>query len=80
MTLSLDFAESMHYFPHVIHNCWSIYQQVCDVKLALIGSQNCDCSGNSCCTTDRMTHRFLNPKSHFNNSVTVNGNPYLSDR
>lgn len=78
MTFAIDFPISMTYFPQVIHTLCSTYQQVCDVKLALIGSKNCYRSGNSRCTVDRISSIFSNLNLFFNNSVSVNGNPYLS--
>ena len=75
---AIDFSRSMTYFPQVIHISCSTYQQVCDVKLALIGSKSYDRSGNSSSTIDRIITLFVEPESLFNNSVTVNGIPYLS--
>lgn len=80
MMFAIDFARSMTYFPHVIHIWRSTYQQVCDVKLALIGSKGCDRSGNSSSTIDRIITFFIEPETLFYNSVTVNGIPYLSGR
>lgn len=78
MPFTIDFPRSMTYFPQVIHNLCSTYQQVCDVKLALIGSKNCDRSGHSRCTTDRINPIYLNRNLFFLKSVSVNGIVYLS--
>lgn len=75
---TIDFARSMTYFPQVIHMLCSTYQQVCDVKLALIGSKNCDRSGHSRCTTDRISSIFSDRNYIFYNSVSFNGITYLS--
>ncbi len=80
MMFPIDFTRSMPYFPQVVHILRLTYQQVCDVKLALIGSQNCDCSGHSSCITDRVTSLFFEFKSLFSNSVSVNGISYISGR
>jgi hypothetical protein len=79
MMIFIDFARSMRYFPQVIHTSCTTYQQVCNVKLALIGSKSCDCSGNCSSTTYRVIDNFPESDSLFNNSITVNGNSYLSD-
>jgi len=78
MMFTIDFAGSMTYFPHVIHIWRSTYQQVCDVKLALIGSKSCDRSGNSGSAIDRIITLFIEPYRLFNNSITVNGISYIS--
>jgi len=78
MMFAIDFSISMTYFPQVIHISCSTYQQVCDVKLALIGSKSYDRSGNSSSTIDRIITLFVEPESLFNNSVTVNGISYIS--
>lgn len=75
---TIDFARSMTYFPQVIHIQCSTYQQVCDVKLALISFKSCDRSGHSGSYAYRMKSLFVDFRIHFTNTITVNGNSYLS--
>jgi hypothetical protein len=78
MLLAIDFSRSMNYFPQVIHIKFSTYQQVCDVKLALIGFKICDRSGHIGCNANRMKSLFVDFRLHFTITKTVNGNSYLS--
>lgn len=52
------------YFPQVINNVYSTYQQVCDVKLAFIGAQNNDCFSDCCRRSYRMTAQSITKKQH----------------
>lgn len=78
MLFAIDFAGSLTYFPQVIHISCSTYQQVCDVKLALIGSENYDCSGHSSSNADRVNPHYRLIDSQNLVSTTINGNSYLS--
>ena len=78
MLFAIDFARSMTYFPQVIHIQCSTYQQVCDVKVALIGFKSCDRSGHSGSNANRMKSLFIDFRLHFTITITVNGNSYLS--
>lgn len=73
----VDYIESIMYFPQVINNVFSTYQQVCDVKLAFIGAQNYDCVSNSGRRTYGLTNHSITKVSASFNKLLITHNAYI---